>query len=83
MLDPAGSKVLFLHLVQVPDGRVTEGDQRGSNWIMDSVMNTPQGFRTVKYTTNKMVGSGSFGVVFQAVCVESGQMVSGFSPNVL
>lgn len=60
----------------IPDGRVTEGDQRGSNWVMETSRQTPQGWQCIKYTTNKMVGSGSFGVVFQAVCVETGQTVA-------
>lgn len=64
------------------DGRVTEGDEKGTNWVMESARPTAQGFRTVKYTTNKTVGSGSFGIVFQAMCVETGQMVKYFSISI-
>lgn len=60
----------------IPDGRVTEGDQKGGNWIMETSRFTSHGWQCIKYTTTRMVGSGSFGVVFQAICVETGQTVA-------
>lgn len=65
------------HLPEIPDGRVTEGDSTGADWVMETVRCIQGGgYRTVKYTTNRMVGSGSFGVVFKAVCVETGEQVA-------
>ncbi len=32
--------------------------------------------QTINYSTERIVGNGSFGVVFQATCLESGETVS-------
>ena len=32
--------------------------------------------RTINYSTERVVGNGSFGVVFQATCLETGETVS-------
>ena len=37
--------------------------------------------QSVNYVTERVVGNGSFGVVFQATCQESGEVVSHLIPS--
>lgn len=62
---------------RVPEGRITEGeDSTGNAVIMETKITKPQGCQSVTYTTEKIVGTGSFGVVYKATCVETGETVA-------
>ncbi len=53
-----------------------EGDQKEGQYTITTASTGPGPRRTISYTTDKVVGNGSFGVVFQAKCVETGEVVA-------
>ncbi len=58
------------------EGRiVTEGDAKGGQ-ILQATSGTGSSKQTFNYSTDRIVGNGSFGVVFQATCLETGETVS-------
>ena len=61
--------------MQVFEGRVIEGDPNACGHIICTVAGSGANRQTINYSTERVVGNGSFGVVFQATCLESGETV--------
>ena len=62
------------------EGKVTEGDPTGpettiTTYSTDRLYNGGV-VKTIRYKTLKVVGNGSFGVVFQAKCVDTDEIVA-------
>jgi len=62
------------------EGKVTEGDPTGpettiTTYSTDRIYNGGD-VKTIRYKTLKVVGNGSFGVVFQAKCVDTDEIVA-------
>ena len=64
-----------LDLLQVFQGKVVEGDPNQCGHIICTVAGSGPSKQTINYSTERVVGNGSFGVVFQATCLESGETV--------
>jgi serine/threonine protein kinase len=63
-------------LEPVVDGRVLQRDEEDNRWTIETVIPTINGnYQTIKYTTSKIVGTGSFGSVFKATRLDSGEIV--------
>jgi len=62
------------------EGKVTSGDPAGPECVITTYSTDrafhADGMKTIRYQTLKVVGSGSFGVVFQARCTETGETVA-------
>lgn len=55
------------------------GDPSNAGHIIQA-SGTRDGVRSsVNYSTERIVGNGSFGVVYQATCLETGETVSGIT----
>ena len=52
-----------------------EGDPNQCGHIICTVAGSGPTKQTINYSTERVVGNGSFGVVFQATCLESGETV--------
>ncbi|CAD7704729.1 unnamed protein product [Ostreobium quekettii] len=63
---------------RVAEGKVrAKGNAKGHGVVLETAVRTGEGgSHTVTYTTEKVVGNGSFGVVYKASCVETGQTVA-------
>lgn len=62
------------------EGKVTSGDPAGpectiTTYSTDKVYST-DGMKVIRYQTLKVVGNGSFGVVYQAKCIETNEIVA-------
>ncbi|MEW5299474.1 MAG: hypothetical protein WDW36_002489 [Sanguina aurantia] len=57
------------------EGRLVEGDLKGGA-ILSASGGSGSGRQTFNYSTDRVVGNGSFGVVFQATCLETGETVA-------
>ena len=55
---------------------MVEGDPNQCGHIICTVAGSGANKQTINYSTERVVGNGSFGVVFQATCLESGETVS-------
>ena len=64
----------MLH-VQVYEGRVVEGDPSVCGHVICTTASGGINRQTINYSTERVVGNGSFGVVFQATCLETGETV--------
>lgn len=65
---------LLLH-EQVFEGRVVRGDPNACGHIIQASGGTGVNRQTINFSTERVVGNGSFGVVFQATCLETGETV--------
>ena len=63
---------------QIFEGRVVEGDggRAGSSHVITAVGGSGAAKQTFNYATDRVVGNGSFGVVFQATCLETAETVA-------
>lgn len=61
--------------VQVYEGRVVEGDPTVCGHVISTTATSGANRSTINYSTERVVGNGSFGVVFQATCLETGETV--------
>ena len=62
--------------MQAWEGRVIRGDPAVAGHMLQAT-GTRNGVRSsVNFTTDKVVGNGSFGVVYAATCLETGETVS-------
>ena len=52
-----------------------EGEPNACGHIICTVAGSGASRQTINYSTERVVGNGSFGVVFQATCLESGETV--------
>ena len=62
-------------LAQVFEGRLVEGDLKSGGHVLQASSGTGSSRQTFNYSTDRVVGNGSFGVVFQATCLETGETV--------
>ncbi|KAK2076166.1 Shaggy- protein kinase epsilon [Prototheca wickerhamii] len=58
------------------EGRVTEGDPSTVGHVITTAGGGEDNPQTIRYVTERVVGNGSFGVVFQARCLETGEVVA-------
>lgn len=65
--------------VQVYEGRVVEGDPSVCGHVICTTASSGLNRSTINYSTERVVGNGSFGVVFQATCLETGETVCNLS----
>jgi hypothetical protein len=65
--------------LQVFEGRVTEGDPNSVGHVITTTGGPPTNRQSIRYVTERVVGNGSFGVVYQARCLETGETVGGFA----
>lgn len=64
-------------LLQVFEGRVVEGESsRSGGHVITATAGNGSSKQTYNYATERIVGNGSFGVVFQATCLETAETVS-------
>ena len=72
---------------QVYYGTVIEGDPGATGHVIQTApANSSSSRQVITYRTEKVVGNGSFGVVYQATCIETGDQVctpAGASANKL
>ncbi len=61
--------------VQVFEGQIVEGDARTCGHVICTTAGSGSSRQTINYQTERVVGNGSFGVVFQATCLETGETV--------
>ncbi len=61
--------------MQVFEGRVIRGDPAQCGYIIQASAGSGAARQVVNYSTERIVGNGSFGVVFQATCLENGATV--------
>ena len=61
---------------QVYEGRVVEGDPGVCGHVISTTASGGGSQQSINYSTERVVGNGSFGVVFQATCLETGETVS-------
>ncbi|GAX85187.1 hypothetical protein CEUSTIGMA_g12605.t1 [Chlamydomonas eustigma] len=60
---------------EVSEGRVVDGGSKGGQ-IIQATSGTGSSKQTFNYSTDRIVGNGSFGVVYQATCLETGETVA-------
>ena len=61
--------------MQVFEGQIVEGDARTCGHVICTTAGSGSSRQTINYQTERVVGNGSFGVVFQATCLETGETV--------
>jgi len=57
------------------EGQIVEGDARTCGHVIRTTAGSGPSRQTISYQTERVVGNGSFGVVFQATCLETGETV--------
>lgn len=60
---------------QMFEGRLVEGDLKSGGHVLSATSGSGPNRQTYNYSTDRVVGNGSFGVVFQATCLETGETV--------
>lgn len=63
-------------LPQVFEGRVVEAENRSGGHVITATAGNGPNKQTYNYATERIVGNGSFGVVFQATCLETAETVA-------
>jgi hypothetical protein len=58
------------------EGKLVEGDLKTGGHILQATSGSGPNRQVYNYSTDRVVGNGSFGVVFQATCLETGETVS-------
>mmetsp|Transcript_3285 Transcript_3285/g.9145 ORF Transcript_3285/g.9145 Transcript_3285/m.9145 type:complete len:399 (-) Transcript_3285:136-1332(-) len=61
---------------EVFEGTLVEGDLKSGGHVLQAVSGSGPNKVVYNYSTDRVVGNGSFGVVFQATCLESGETVA-------
>ena len=61
--------------VQVYSGTIVQGDANAVGHVICASAGSGTAKQSVNYVTERVVGNGSFGVVFQATCQETGEVV--------
>ena len=54
-----------------------EGDPNNVGHVITTAGGSGAAKQVIRYLTERVVGNGSFGVVFQAKCIETGETVRG------
>lgn len=58
------------------EGRIVQSDEVEHRWTIETILPTENAsYQTIKYTTSKIVGTGSFGSVFKATRLDTGEIV--------
>jgi len=61
---------------QIFEGRVVDSESgRSGGHVITAVSGSGSTKQTYNFATDRVVGNGSFGVVFQATCLETGETV--------
>lgn len=63
-------------VLQVFEGRVVDSDNRSGGHVITATAGSGANKQTFNYATERVVGNGSFGTVFQATCLETAETVS-------
>jgi serine/threonine protein kinase len=63
-------------LLQVFEGRVVDSENRSGGHVITATAGSGANKQTFNYATERVVGNGSFGTVFQATCLETAETVS-------
>lgn len=71
-----GQQTLTPNWDLVFEGQISEGDPRTPGQIITATGGSGANKQTFNYITERVVGNGSFGVVFQARCQETGDVVA-------
>mmetsp|Transcript_8618 Transcript_8618/g.14800 ORF Transcript_8618/g.14800 Transcript_8618/m.14800 type:complete len:405 (-) Transcript_8618:1243-2457(-) len=58
------------------EGKLVDGDLKTGGHILQATSGSGANRQTFNYSTDRVVGNGSFGVVFQATCLETGETVA-------
>mmetsp|Transcript_13919 Transcript_13919/g.44136 ORF Transcript_13919/g.44136 Transcript_13919/m.44136 type:complete len:451 (+) Transcript_13919:478-1830(+) len=58
------------------EARAIDGDPNVSGHVITTSCGTGKNQQTISYSAERVVGNGSFGVVFQAICLETGESVA-------
>jgi hypothetical protein len=66
----------MMHVLQVFEGRVVDSDNRSGGHVITATAGSGANKQTFNYATERVVGNGSFGTVFQATCLETAETVS-------
>lgn len=61
--------------MQVFEGRVVDSDNRSGGHVITATAGSGANKQTFNYATERVVGNGSFGTVFQATCLETAETV--------
>ncbi len=69
------ARLTWLPALQIFEGRLIEGDLKSGGNVLSASSGTGASRQTYNYSTDRVVGNGSFGVVFQATCLETGETV--------
>lgn len=62
-------------ILQVFEGRVVQGDGKSGGHVITATAGSGPNKHSFNYSTERIVGNGSFGVVFQATCLETAETV--------
>lgn len=57
------------------EGKLVDGDLKSGGHILQAISGSGPSRQTFNYSTDRVVGNGSFGVVYQATCLETGETV--------
>eukprot|EP00884_Botryococcus_braunii_P005825 jgi/Botrbrau1/15243/Bobra.0149s0094.1 len=58
------------------EGHMVDGDPNACGHVICTTAGTGPNRQTINYSTERVVGNGSFGVVYQATCLETGETVA-------
>lgn len=61
---------------EIFEGRLVQGDLKSGGNVLSASAGSGATRQTFNYSTDRVVGNGSFGVVFQATCLETGETVA-------
>ncbi|KIZ04765.1 glycogen synthase kinase 3 beta [Monoraphidium neglectum] len=61
---------------QIFEGRVVDSEGRSGGHVITAVAGSGASKQTYNFATERVVGNGSFGVVFQATCLETAETVA-------
>lgn len=77
---------MFPHLatpaVQVFEGRVVDSAGERGGHVITATAGSGANKQTFNYATERVVGNGSFGTVFQATCLETAETVRSATASV-
>ncbi|KAG1668886.1 hypothetical protein FOA52_016055 [Chlamydomonas sp. UWO 241] len=76
MMDNLALKEAAPKKEEVFEGRLVEGSLKSGGQTLQATSGSGANKQTFNYSTDRIVGNGSFGVVFQATCLETGEPVA-------
>ena len=72
----AASHLMSCFWSQVYEGRVVEGDPSVCGHVISTTATGSSNRQPINYSKERVDVNGSYGVVFQATCLETGETVS-------